>query len=66
MAFNNKDFPSLNVDMEEFNLAKAQRKKAKLDIQRWVRAFKEKNGRDPTDADTGPIAMELADYNHAN
>ena len=66
IPFNNREFPSLAVDMDEFNLAKANRKKAKLDIQRWIRAYKEKNGRAPTDADTGPIALELADYNHAN
>lgn len=58
--------PGFQVDMDEYQLAKAQKRAAKVEIQKWVREFKQKNGRAPNDSDTAPIAMELADYNHAN
>ena len=61
--------PHINreVDLEEFNFVKAKRKNAKIVIQKFVTKFKEENdGKLPTDADTGSIAMELADFNHIN
>ena len=55
------------ADMDEYLYAKAQRKKAKQDIIKFVKEFRAaNNGKNPTDEDTAPIAMELADYNHCN
>lgn len=55
------------ADMEEYVYVKANRKRAKVAIVKFVRKFREENdGKDPTDADTGPVAMELADFNHLN
>lgn len=46
---------------------KAQRKKAKLEITKWVKKFREENqGQNPTDMNTQEIALELADFNHVN
>jgi hypothetical protein len=53
----------LSVNYEEFNLAKAERRKAKIEVQDWVRNFKKENGRSPNDSDTSAIALELADFN---
>ena len=54
------------VDMDEYSYVKAQRKRYKLEIKKWIEAFKKENERNPTDADTQAIALELADFNHAN
>ena len=55
------------ADIEEYNFVKANRKRAKVAIVKFVRQFREENGgRNPADEDTAPIAMELADYNHLN
>ena len=58
--------PQYEVNLAEYNFQKAERKKHKLVISKWVQQFKKEEGRFPTDTDTSPIAMELADYNHAN
>ena len=56
-----------DLSMEQYLSAKAKRKKAKIDISKFVRKFKEdNNGTNPTDDDTGPIAAELADFNAVN
>ena len=53
--------------MEEYNYAKAEMKRAKLAITKWVKQFREENNnRNPDDSNTQPIAFELHDYNHAN
>ena len=53
--------------MEQYLLAKAKRKTAKIEIVKFVRKFREENdGANPTDDDTGPIAAELADFNAVN
>ena len=53
--------------MEEYNFVKANRKRAKVAIVKFVRKFRDENGgKNPTDDDTAPIAMELADFNHLN
>ena len=55
------------ASMEQYLLAKAKRKKAKIEIVKFVRKFREENdGVNPTDDDTGPIAAELADFNAVN
>lgn len=55
------------ADMEEYNFVKANRKRAKVAIVKFVRKFRDENGgKNPTDDDTAPIAMELADFNHLN
>ena len=55
------------ADMEEYNYLKANRKRAKVAIVKFVRKFRDENaGQNPTDDDTSPIAMELADFNHLN
>ena len=55
------------ASMEQYLLAKAKRKKAKIEIVKFVRKFREENdGANPTDDDTGPIAAELADFNAVN
>ena len=54
------------VSMEDYEYVKAQRTAARIAIVKFVKKFKEDNNRFPTDSDTGPIAMELADYNHIN
>jgi len=52
------------ADMEEYIYVKANRKRAKVAIKKFVRKFRDENdGRDPGDEDTGPVAMELADFN---
>lgn len=50
--------------MEEYDYVKAQLNRAKIAIVKFVRKFKEDHSKNPTDDDIGPIAMELADYNH--
>lgn len=60
-----EETPQLKVDMVEYNYASAERQKTKLVIEQWVRQFKEKNNRNPTDADTQKIALQLADYENA-
>ena len=53
--------------MEQYLYAKAERKKAKIEIVRFVRKFREENnGANPTDDDTGPIVAELQLYNKVN
>ena len=54
------------VSMEDYEYVKAQRTAARIAIVKFVKKFKEDNKRFPTDSDTGPIAMELADFNHIN
>ena len=61
------DFFTRQVDIEEYNYVKAQRKRAKLEISNWVKKYRnENNGNNPTDENTQEIALELADFNHAN
>lgn len=51
--------------IEDYIYVKASRKQAKVAIIKFVRKFREdNNGQNPTDEDTAPIAMELADFNH--
>lgn len=52
-----EETPNLKVDMVEYNYASAERQKTRLVIEQWVRQFKEKNERNPTDSDTQPIAL---------
>ena len=53
--------------IEDYIYVKASRKQAKVAIIKFVRKFREdNNGQNPTDEDTAPIAMELADFNHQN
>ena len=54
------------VGMEDYEYIKAQRNRAKIPINKFVKKFKEDNLRDPNDEDMQPVAMELADYNHIN
>ena len=55
------------ANMEQYLYAKAERKKAKIEIVRFVRKFREENnGANPTDDDTGPIVAELQLYNKVN
>ena len=54
------------VDVEEYNYYRAERRRFKLEIVKWVRRFRDENNRLPTENDSSEIAMELADYNHAN
>ena len=61
------DFLTRPVDIEEYNYYRAERRRFKLEITKWVRRFRdENNGRNPTEDESSEIAMELADYNHAN
>ena len=61
------DFFTREVDMEEYVYVKAQRKRAKLEITKWVKKFRDENdGNNPTDLSTQEIALELADFNHVN
>lgn len=53
------------IDDTEFKYVKAQLRQFKAQIKKFVRAFNEKHKRLPTDAETGPIAMQLADFNNA-
>jgi len=57
--------PDREIDETEFRYIKAQRRQYKAQIKKFVRAFNEEHKRLPTDAETGPIAMQLADYNNA-
>jgi len=61
------DFFTREVDMEEYVYVKAQRKRAKLEITKWVKKFRDEHDtNNPTDLDTQEIALELADFNHVN
>ena len=61
------NFIDREVDMEEYLYVKAQRKRAKLEVAKWVKKFRdEHNQTNPTDFDTQEIALELADFNHVN
>lgn len=60
------DFFKRQVDYEEYDYVRKDRKRAKLAVTKWVKRFREEFNRNPTDADTQPVAMELADYNHVN
>lgn len=60
-----EETPILKVDMIEYNYASAERQKTRLVVEQWVRQFKEKHDRNPTDADTQTIALQLADYESA-
>ena len=61
------DFFTREVDIEEYNYVKAQRKRAKLEITNWVKKYRNENdGENPTDMHTQEIALELADFNHVN
>lgn len=61
------DFFTREVDIEEYNYVKAQRRRAKLEITNWVKRFRnEHDGLNPTDMNTQEIALELADFNHVN
>lgn len=53
------------IDDTEFKYIRAQLRQFKAQIKKFVRAFNAKFNRVPTDAETGPIAMQLADYNNA-
>jgi len=53
------------IDDTEFKYIRAQLRQFKAQIKKFVRAFNAKYNRVPTDAETGPIAMQLADYNNA-
>ena len=47
------DLAKREVDLDEFQYVKAQRKKAKLAITKWVRKWRdENNGENPTDENT--------------
>ena len=47
------DFFTREVDIEEYNFVKAQRRGAKLEITKWVKKFREEHeDANPTDADT--------------
>jgi len=51
-------------DIEQFELAKAERTQAKISIDKFVRKFREDNdGKNPKDDDTIFIAEEWAHYN---
>ena len=53
--------------MEEYNYFKAERKRCKLIVTKWIKQWRdENNGQNPTEENTQAIALELADYNHAN
>lgn len=53
--------------MEEFNYFKAERKRRKLIVSKWIKQWRDDhNGENPTEDNTQAISMELADYNHAN
>ena len=54
------------IGMEDYEFVKAQRTRARIAIVKFVKKFKEENQRNPTDADTAAIAMELDDYNRIN
>ncbi len=61
------DFLTRQIDLDEYDYIKKDRKRAKLAITKWVKKWRdEHNGENPTDLVTQPIAMELADYNHVN
>ena len=61
------DFFTREVDIEEYNYMKAQRKRAKLEITNWVKKYRnEHDQNNPTDENTQEIALELADFNHVN
>ena len=53
------------MDMVEYNYAVAERQKTKLLVESWVRKFRDQYKKNPTDADTGPIAIQLSDFEHA-
>lgn len=47
------DFFTREVDIEEYNYVKAQRKRAKLEITNWVKKYRnEHEGSNPTDENT--------------
>ena len=61
------NFLTREVDMEEFNYFKAERKRRKLIVSKWIKQWRDDhNGENPTEDNTQAISMELADYNHAN
>lgn len=61
------DFLTKSVDIEEYNYYRAERRRYKLKISQWVKAYREQNmGANPSEEASSEIAMELADYNHAN
>ena len=61
------NFITRDVDLEEYRYVKAQRKRAKLEIVKWIKKYREENnGENPTEANTQVIALELADFNHVN
>jgi hypothetical protein len=61
------DFFTRQVDFDEYDYVKKDRKRTKLAITKWVKKYREENeGENPTDRDTQPVAMELADFNHVN
>ena len=61
------DFFTRQVDYEEYDYMRQDRKAKKLAITKWVKKWREEhNGENPTDEHTQPVAMELADYNHIN
>lgn len=61
------NFLTREVNMEEFNYFKAERKRCKLIVSKWIKQWRDdNNGENPTEDNSQAIAMELADYNHAN
>lgn len=61
------DFATRAVDIEEYNYFRAERRRYKLEITKWVKRYREQNnGQNPAEENSAEIAMELADYNHAN
>jgi len=61
------DFMTRQVDLEEYNYFRAERRRCKLVITKWVKKWREEHhGQNPSEESTAEIAMELADFNHAN
>lgn len=61
------NFIKRDVDLEEYRYVKAQRRRAKLEIVKWIKKYREENnGENPTEDKTQVVALELADFNHVN
>lgn len=61
------NFIKRDVDLEEYRYVKAQRRRAKLEIIKWIKKYREENnGENPNEDKTQVVALELADFNHVN
>ena len=54
------DFNTRPCDIEEYNFYRAERRRFKLQITKWVKKFREENNnKNPTEDQSAEIAMEI-------